>query len=281
MGKLWTYIKSFTPLLTLWNVLDTTMDWVLWGLGKFFRLLRPLAPPLLFIARLLRLNRILNWEDLLLVGKAYWHGENRNKAYLLLFSTLFCMVANAKLAYYFGVELKTLNDIVNDRAGETAFFWSVGKLVGIGIAWSLFNTAYGTFRTYLAIDWRYWMSQMYMRQYVKNEAYLRLQFDNADQRLAQDPDVFANTTVWLAMILVETAVNLWTFTPVLYQSSKLLAACCLGCALASYIAVLWLGKSLPKLTYQQYDSEASLRTHLQDGTRNVRNASSWPRQSTG
>jgi vitamin B12/bleomycin/antimicrobial peptide transport system ATP-binding/permease protein len=249
------------------SLLDRVMDWVLWGLGKLMPVLRPLGRLFLYIARLLRLNRVLSWEDLLLVSKPYWTGDSRNKALRLLFATLFCMVANAKAAYYFGYQLKLINDIVNMHGTDIDFYWSVGKLFGIGFLWALLNSAYGTFRTYLAIDWRCWMATMNMRQYVKNEAYLRVKIDNADQRLAQDPDVFANTTVWLAIIIVETLVNLWTFTPVLWEGSKLLMACCIGCAFASYVAVLWMGRSLPSLTYQQYDSEATLRTHLGDGPR--------------
>jgi putative ATP-binding cassette transporter len=271
MEKFWNYLRTFSPLKPLGAVgtfLDKTLDWLLWIIGKALMLLAPLGRLLLFFARLTRINRILNWADLVLVAEPYWNGDNRKKAYALTIATLFCMVANAKAAFYFGLQLKIINDIVNTPGSTDAeFFMAVGWLTGIGFAWALVNNGYGTFRSYLAIDWRIWQSNMYVRQYVKNEAYLRLNMTNTDQRMAQDPDVFANTTVWLAMILVETVVNLWTFFPVLYQSSKLLTVCCLGCAAVSYVAVLWLGRSLPKLTFMQYDSEATLRTYLQDGSR--------------
>jgi putative ATP-binding cassette transporter len=271
MKKLWEYLISFVllrPLAAAGSFLNRLVDWLLKMLGKTLPLLAPLGRLFLFFARLARLNKILNWQDLVIVAKPYWVGESRNKAFALLFGTLLCMVANAKLAYYFGYQVKLIFDIVNSsHSTDAEFYLAVAWLAGIGVVWALFANGYGTFRTYLAIDWRFWQSRMYMRQYVKNEALIRLKTDNPDQRLAQDPDVFANTTVWLAMILVETVVNLWTFAPVLYQNSKLLSLCCLGCALASYVAVLWLGKSLPVLTYQQYDSEATLRTNLQDGPR--------------
>ena len=270
MSKMWTYIKTFTPLKAasaLSSFVFRLVGLVLAILDRILPYFAPLGRLFLFFARLIRLNKILNWADLAIVAKAYWKGENRNKAFTLLFATLFCMVASAKAAYYFGFQLKLINDVANSHASDGEFFLAVAWLAGIGAIWAVVNNGYSTFRTYLAIDWRIWLSRMYMRQYVKNEAYLRIKIDNPDQRLAQDPDVFANTAVWLAMILVETAVNLWTFAPVLYQNSRALTICCLVCAAASYVAVLWLGRSLPKLTYQQYDSEATLRTHLQDGSR--------------
>jgi ABC-type uncharacterized transport system fused permease/ATPase subunit len=281
MKKLWEFLISFVllrPLATAGSALNRIIDLVFWMLGKAMPILRPLGRLLLFFARLARLNKILNWEDLMFVAKPYWTGPSRNKACSLLFGTLFCMVANAKSAFYFGAQVKLIFDIVNNpHSTDAQFYQAVGVLAGIGVIWALVANGYGTFRTYLAIDWRCSQSTMYMRQYVKNEALIRLKTDNPDQRLAQDPDVFANTTVWLFMILVETAVNLWTFTPVLYDSSKLLTVCCLVCALASYVAVLWLGKSLPVLTYQQYDSEATELAMAHRSPCNVPNPSSWPR----
>ncbi|MBS1995607.1 MAG: ATP-binding cassette domain-containing protein [Cyanobacteria bacterium SZAS LIN-2] len=270
MEKFWHFVKSFTPLKAVGAVaslLSKIIDLLLWLLSFLLPVLRPLGKVLLFFARLTRLNRVLNWEDLVIIAKPYWVSESRNRALALLFATLFCMVATAKAAYYFGDQLKVINDAVNAHVSDQEFYVDIGWLAGIAAIWTLVGGAYGYFRSYLALDWRVWMSRMYMRQYVRNEAYLRLQISNPDQRLAQDPDTFANTTIWLAMILIETVVNLYTFAPVLYQNSKLLTACCIGCALASYVAVLWLGRELPSLTNRQYDSEASLRTSLQDGPR--------------
>ncbi len=271
MTKLWTYLVALVlirPLEWADSLLNRVIDILIWGLGKLAPLLAPLGHVFLFIARLTRISRILNWQDLLIVARPYWTGDHRYKAIKLVAGTLICLVASAKAAFYFGVQLKEIGDIVaSTHPSDGAFFLAVAWLAGIGIIWALFNNGYGTARSWLAIDWRFWMSRMRMRQYTQNEAMLRLKIDNPDQRLAQDPDVFANTTVWLAAIIVETLVNLWTFAPVLYENSKLLTLCCIGCAVASYVSVLWLGKALPLLTYQQYDSEATLRTNLQDGPR--------------
>jgi putative ATP-binding cassette transporter len=271
MKKLWEYLISLVllrPLAKAGSLLNRAMDILFWMLGKAMPLLRPIGRLFLFFARLARLNKILNWEDLLIVVKPYWTGESRNKAVALLCGTLFCMVANAVSSLYFGMQVKLIFDIVGaPHTTDIEFYKAVAVLAGIGVVWALFGNGYGTFRTYLAIDWRFWMSRMYMGQYVKNEALIRIKTDNPDQRLAQDPDIFANTAVGLSAVLVETVVNLFTFVPVLLENSLVLAGCCVVCALASYVAVLWLGKSLPSLTYQQYDSEATLRTTLQDGSR--------------
>jgi putative ATP-binding cassette transporter len=270
MEKLLKYLKGFSPLKPLCKVgvfLFRSPAWLLRSRDYFLMLLAPLGRLLLAVATLFRLNRVLPWADLLLVAKPYWTGEARWKAFGLLFASLFFMVLNAKAAYFFGFQLKLLNDIVNGSSKSSDFYLAVSWLVGIAAVWALANACYGYCRSYLALDWRIWQSRLYMRQYVANEGYLRLTISNPDQRLAQDPDIFANTSVGLFMILVETIVNLWTFAPVLYQSSLLLTEVCLACALSSYVAILWLGRALPGLTYQQYDSEATLRTNLQDGPR--------------
>jgi len=270
MSKIWSSLKNsalaklLAPAVSLPNKL---IDGLFWILGKILPYLAPLGRLFLFFARLVRLNKVLDWESLVTVAKPYWVSESRNKAFLLLFATIFCMVATAKAGYYFGYQLKIINDIVNTHGSDKDFYLAIAQLGGLAVIWGLAINGYGTIRGYLGLDWRMWKTRMYMRQYVKNEAYLRLKIDNPDQRMAQDPDVFANTTLWLGTVLLETLVNLYTFTPVLYQSSKMLTLCCVGCAAASYVAVLWFGRSLPKLTYQQYDSEATLRTYLQDGPR--------------
>ncbi|MBU6453758.1 MAG: ATP-binding cassette domain-containing protein [Cyanobacteria bacterium REEB67] len=247
----------------LYRLLDRVLNFV----GARMKYLAPLGRVLLFFAKLLRLNKILAWDDLVLIAKPYWVGDEKVRAYSLLGASLFCMVANAKAAYYFGYQLKVINDVVNKSSNEREFFLAVAWLAGIGAIWAIVGGGYGYFRSLLGLDWRVWQSRMYIGQYGKNEAYLRLKIENPDQRMAQDPDIFANTTVWLFMILVETGVNLYTFVPVLLQGSWILSAACVACALGSYIAVLGMGKELPKLTSRQLDAEASLRTHLQDGPR--------------
>jgi len=127
MEKIWTFVKTLT--LRLLGLLSPVFAL----LGRIF----------LFIARLTRLNRVLNWADLWLIAKPYWVSESRNKAIGLLTATLLCMVLNAKAAYYFGLQLKILNDVVNDHGSDQAFFTDIAWLAGIAAIWTLVGGGYG------------------------------------------------------------------------------------------------------------------------------------------
>jgi putative ATP-binding cassette transporter len=236
--------------------------------------LRPVGLAFLWIARKTRLDRIFPWRYLSLIAKPYLTQDRWFEAWLLCGFTILLMVATAKSAYYMGLMLKDFTDVIEQHKSDAEYYIGLAWLSGAALAWAVCSVFYGFVRSWFGLDWRTWLTQMLLRQWTVNEAYLHLstelpQLDNMDQRLSQDPDTFANTTVWLSIVILDAVVNVWTFLPVLWASDMWLVLGCGGCAVVSYGVVFWFGRKLPSLTFQQWKREADLRTNLQPVVRSA------------
>lgn len=223
---------------------------------------------LAWIAKLTRLDRLFPWRYFWLVSRPYWTGESSKKAKLLLAVTVALMIASIKAAYYIGVTLKDFTEAINSSApgGDQLFFVKGGWLLIAVVVWTAAAVFYSFFRSWLIWDWRISDSNMRIRQWLTNEAFLREQIvslGNQDQRLIQDPDLFTEKAVLLPMALLESGYGIWTFAPLLMQSSAWLAMGCIGFAVVTYVMVFLLGRSLASLMGQRYESEAVSRTYLQ------------------
>jgi ABC-type uncharacterized transport system fused permease/ATPase subunit len=75
-------------------------------------------------------------------------------------------------------------------------------------------------RERLALRWRGWMTSYYMDRYFKNRIYYNIQsqslIDNPDQRIVDDVNNFTNTALEFALALFNAAIDLISFSGILY-----------------------------------------------------------------
>ncbi len=219
-----------------------------------------------WIAKLTRLDRIFPWRYFWLVARPYWTGSTSFKAKLLLAVTLALMVASIKANYYIGVTLKEFTEAINSLSGDELFFVKGGWLLAAVVAWTVAAVFYGFVRSWLVWDWRMSDSMMRIRQWLTDETLLKekvVTLGNQDQRLIQDPDLFTERAVLLPLAFLESVYGIWTFAPILLESSSWLALGSLVFALVTYVMVFLLGSSLSALMGQRYEAEAVTRTYLQ------------------
>lgn len=213
-----------------------------------------------------RLERLFPWRAFWLVARPYWTGPTSRKAKTLLAVTLLLMVASIKANYYIGVALRQFTEAINTLGGDELFFEKGEWLLVAVVAWTLAAVFYGFLRSWLIWDWRMSDSMMRIRQWISDEAFLKekvVALGNQDQRLIQDPDLFTERAVLLPLAFLESVYGIWTFAPILLDSSGWLAAGSVAFAAVTYIMVFLLGSSLSKLMGQRYETEAVTRTYLQ------------------
>ena len=89
-------------------------------------------------------------------------------------------------------------------------------------------TVLGVYQTYLnqwlQIRWRRWMTQTYLRQWLNTANHYRMQLlgdaaDNPDQRIAQDLDMFVQSTMSIGPRLLNSVVTLGSFVVILWGLS--------------------------------------------------------------
>jgi putative ATP-binding cassette transporter len=169
-----------------------------------------------------------------------------------------------------------LDMIANYLSGEVAKYvrlWDLHQftlyfLLSVGVAWTTgpVQVYAAQFRTQAALVWRDWFSGSLIHAWY--DAVARPYFwittklkdvANPDQRMTQDPDSYANSTIGLTFSFVDAFSRMISWGSILIFLSYFLTGAAIFCAIISSILTVVIGKSLVALTYRLMDTEADLR----------------------
>jgi putative ATP-binding cassette transporter len=207
----------------------------------------------------------LPWRRLWKVGRPFWVSDQKVSAYINLFIVLGLMCANIFLQVIFNYLQGKLARSIQmwDLKAVTFFLLMSAVLIAVQSPCQVYL---GMLRTQLALRWRKWLSISLVGKWydVISKPYYwittrRKDVANPDQRMTQDPDSFANSTIGLLTAFIEAGVQIVTWAGVLISLSYVLTASAVFCAVVSSAVVMFIGKALIKLTNQQMDTEAELR----------------------
>ncbi|HET7197982.1 MAG TPA: ABC transporter ATP-binding protein/permease [Burkholderiales bacterium] len=211
------------------------------------------------------------------LAKPYWVSDQRRKGLLLLAAVVGFSLAlvwiNVQLNYwnndfYNALQEKKLDD-----------FW---RLLGRFTILAFAYIGIAVYRFYLQqmlqIEWRTWLNERFLADWLRDRAYYRLQFlergtDNPDQRIAEDLNLFVTNTLSLGLGLLSSVVTLASFVSILWVLSG--AVTLAGVTIPGYmvwVALLyagagsWLthviGRALIGLEFNQQRFEADYRFSL-------------------
>jgi putative ATP-binding cassette transporter len=216
------------------------------------------------------------------IARPYWFSEERWVARGLLAAVLAMNLAqvwiNVRLNYWRNTFYDTLQNY-----DERGFFYQLGLFALYAGAFILL-LVYGTYlQQMLQIRWRRWMTDVYLREWLTDKTYYRLQLtgdatDNPDQRISEDLNMFPAQTLNLLLGLLTNVVQAISFSFILWDLSGPLAfslgrwgalaipgymfwAVLLYTAVATWIAIR-LGRPLISLNFAQQRFEADFRFSL-------------------
>ncbi|HEX6842830.1 MAG TPA: ABC transporter ATP-binding protein/permease [Stellaceae bacterium] len=216
------------------------------------------------------------------IARPYWFSEERWAARGLLAAIL----AMNLIQVWINVRLNSWrNDFYNalQNYDKAAFFYQIGLFALLAGAFIVLFV-YGLYlQQMLQIRWRRWMTNVYLREWLANKTYYRLQLtgsstDNPDQRISEDLNFFPAQTLNLSLGLLTSAVQAVSFSFILWNLSGPLAvplgslgtltipgymfwAVIIYTGLATWLTV-WLGRPLINLNFAQQRLEADFRFSL-------------------
>jgi putative ATP-binding cassette transporter len=134
----------------------------------------------------------------------------------------------------------------------------------------------------LQIRWRRWLTEVYLRDWLSDRVYYRLELkdygtDNPDQRIAQDLQIFAGSSLSLTLGLLNSVVTLISFIAILWLLSGSLTVTVLGSEISIPGYMVWIaliyavagsylthkiGRPLIGLNFNQQRFEADFRFSL-------------------
>ena len=155
--------------------------------------------------------------------KSYWQSEEKKKAFLLLGAIIALTLAYVYIlvllnkwnnAFY-----TALQDYETDKIFSELFHFSWLAAIYIIVAVYSFYL-----QQILALNWRRWLTNAYLDEWLHNKTYYRLQMfstatDNPDQRISEDVKMFVEMTLQFTIGILKAFCTLVSFVVILWQLS--------------------------------------------------------------
>jgi vitamin B12/bleomycin/antimicrobial peptide transport system ATP-binding/permease protein len=223
----------------------------------------------------MRTNRFLTafWA----LAKPYWVSEKRAKGVTLLVTVIGLSLALVWINVQINLWNNEFFNAIQDKRLDD-FYRLLGKFTLLAFAYIGLAVYRLYLRQMLQIEWRSWLNERYLADWLRERAYYRLQLldhgtDNPDQRIAEDLRFFVDYTLTLGLGLLSAVVTLASFIGILWTLSGTLELA--GVSIPGYMvcfAILyagagsllthWIGKPLIGLQFNQQRYEADYRFSL-------------------
>ncbi len=209
--------------------------------------------------------------------RPYWVSEKRGTGLVLLAT----VIGFALMLVWLEVQFNTWNrEFYNtfESKDQDEFFRQLGLFTVLAVLFIVLQVYRQYFQQMLLIEWRTWLTERYLADWLKDRAYYRLQLldkgtDNPDQRIAEDLNIFVDLTLSLSLGLLSAVVTLASFVGILWAISGALTVA--GVEIPGYmvwVAVIyalagtWLthliGRPLIAIGFDQQRFEANFRFAL-------------------
>jgi putative ATP-binding cassette transporter len=209
----------------------------------------------------------------------YWFSEDRWAARGLLFAVVALNLGTVYINVLINKWNNTFYDALQDKDYSVflhqliRFSWLAGLFIVFAVYQSYLNQM-------LQIRWRRWLTEYYLRGWLTDGAYYRIQLaageaDNPDQRVAEDVPQFIASTLNLGIGGMSSVVSLISFVAILWGLSGTLTIPGLALHVPGYLvwaALLyafagtwltdWIGRPLVRLNFDQQRYEADFRFNL-------------------
>lgn len=188
----------------------------------------------------------------------------------LLFIFLVVLVAlNALNSFIF----RDLIDVIEEK--NLPVFNNMLILYCFTLLGVIFFTGFSKFfRKLIALDWYQWININILQQYFSNRAYYKINFqseiENPDQRLAQEIEPIARTTINFGATCLEKIMEMVVFMVILWSISQTIAIILIICTVLGNIIAAYLSDRLNKINQEKLEVEANynyalthVRTHAE------------------
>jgi putative ATP-binding cassette transporter len=211
------------------------------------------------------------------LAKPYWVSSERGRGLALLATVVGLTLMVVWLEVQFNSWNNDFYNTIQDK-DQAEFFRQLGKFTLLAFIWIVTGVYRTYFQQMLLIEWRTWLNERYLGDWLAERAYYRLQLldkgtDNPDQRVAEDLRLFVDATLSLSLGLLSAVVTLVSFVAILWALSGALElwgftipGYMVWFALGYAVAGTWLahviGRPLIGLEFGQQRYEADYRFSL-------------------
>lgn len=220
-------------------------------------------------------------RDLWALLQPYWKSEERGRAWLLLLANIGLILVTVYVTVLFNQWYNAFYNALQAKA-QAEFFHQLGRFCVLAAIYILIAVYRIYLNQMLQIRWRRWLTDRYLRDWLRDRNYYRMQLkdagtDNPDQRIAEDFRLFVDESLSLGLGFLNAAVTLGSFVAILWSLSGSLEIPLGGTTYVIYGYMVWvaivyaiagtwlthkIGKPLILLNFNQQKYEADFRYNL-------------------
>ncbi len=211
------------------------------------------------------------------LAKPYWFSAQRKKGLALLAAVIGLSIGLVWVEVQWNTWNKDFYNALQNK-DEAEFLRQLGIFTMIAVLWVIARVYRLYFQQILLIEWRSWLNDHVLAQWLEDRAYYRLQLadrgiDNPDQRIADDLRIFVEKTLELGIGLLSAVAMIACFIAILWNLSSdftlggmsipgvLVWIAIVYSLIGSWLAHL-VGRSLIGLDFNQQRVEADYRYSL-------------------
>ncbi|WP_337366423.1 ABC transporter ATP-binding protein/permease [Phascolarctobacterium sp.] len=162
-------------------------------------------------------------RDVWHLTKSYWQSEEKRKAYVLLAT----IVALTLGVVYMLVQLNKWNNAFYNALQNyqtEMIFDQLIRFSWLAVIYIILAVYAFYLQQVLVVNWRRWLTNRYIDEWLKNKTYYRLQMfgsdtDNPDQRISEDVRLFVEMTLKFSIGLLKALCTFVSFVFILYELS--------------------------------------------------------------
>lgn len=199
------------------------------------------------------------------VAKPYWSSEDKVQARLQLAAVFALTLGTTGISVTFSYLGRDFYNALANKDQEQfmkQLLYYLGGFAGGIPVFVLRDFAKDT----LSLRWRSWMTTYYMKRYLQNQSFYKIQsqstIDNPDQRIVDDLSTFTGTALAFSLTLFNAAIDLISFSNILFGIYPPLFIVLLVYSIGGTAISIFLGKGLVTLNFLQEKKEADFRYGL-------------------
>lgn len=197
--------------------------------------------------------------------KLFWLGDRKWVAWgwlsLVLAMLVGINILNVQISYAERAVLTSLQE-----KHQLEFWHSIIKYALIFAIGTPLVGLFGWVKGKLHMAWRDWLTRHLMAKYYDNDHFHSVngdpRVDNPDQRLQQDVTMVCDKVMTISLALIDSALAFFAFITILWLISPTLVFIAVGYAAFGTFIMMYFGKRLIGLNFEQEKLEADFRRHL-------------------
>ena len=163
------------------------------------------------------------WSAFWALTRPYWVSEGRRRGLMLLAAVVGFTLALVWIEVQFNSWNKGFYDTFENK-DRLGFYLELGRFTLLAVIFIVLAVYKQYLQQMLMIEWRAWLTENYISDWLAGQAYYRLQLldrgtDNPDQRIADDLNIFVDLTLTLSLGLLSAVVTLVSFIGILWTIS--------------------------------------------------------------